>query len=132
LPQRLLGSIRDALAKSLPIETLCLGVAGWMRYVMGVDEAGAAIEVKDPLAAEFRAVVGRCGQDPAAVVAGLLGIRAIFGDDLPRHAGFRRQLTDTLARLISDGTRNALAAFAETAPNAAVRIQRSDQNQDRA
>ena len=132
LPQRLLGSIRDTLARGLPVDALCLGVAGWMRYVMGVDETGAPIEVKDPLAAEFRAVMEKAGRDPAAIVDGLLGIRSIFGDDLPVHTAFRRRLVETLDLLLTEGTRNALAAFTETAPNEPVRIQRSDHNQDRA
>ena len=42
LPQRLLGTIRDRLAAGAPIDRLVLGVAGWMRYVTGIDEAGQA------------------------------------------------------------------------------------------
>ena len=42
LPQRLLGSIRDRLAAGAPIDRLVMGVAGWMRYVTGIDETGQA------------------------------------------------------------------------------------------
>ena len=42
LPQRLLGSIRDRLAAGAPIDRLVMGVAGWMRYVTGIDEQGQA------------------------------------------------------------------------------------------
>ena len=49
LPQRLLGSIRDRLAAGAPIDRLVMGVAGWMRYVTGIDEQGKPIDVRDPL-----------------------------------------------------------------------------------
>ena len=49
LPQRLLGSIRDRLAAGAPIDRLVMGVAGWMRYVTGIDEHGKPIDVRDPL-----------------------------------------------------------------------------------
>ena len=59
LPQRLLGTIRDRLAAGAPIDRLVMGVAGWMRYVTGIDEQGKPIDVRDPLSARLRAI---CGQ----------------------------------------------------------------------
>ncbi len=56
LPQRLLGTVRDNLAAGRPIDRAALAVAGWMRYVSGVDEAGRAIRISDPLAADFARV----------------------------------------------------------------------------
>jgi fructuronate reductase len=103
LPQRLLGTIRDRLAEGQSINTLALGVAGWMRYVMGVDEKFAAIDVKDPLASAFKSRVERAGGNPAAVVDGLLDIKAIFGDDLPKSAIFRRLLVSHLESFLQKG-----------------------------
>ena len=54
LPQRLLGTIRDRLQRGLDMNRAALGVAAWMRYVTGIDESGKEIDVKDPLAANFR------------------------------------------------------------------------------
>ncbi len=71
LPQRLLGTIRDCLKRGLPFGRLALGVAGWMRYVAGVDEKGAAIDVRDPLAAHLRELA-----DGAGPVAGAARTRA--------------------------------------------------------
>ena len=56
LPQRLLGTVRDNLAAGRPIDLLALAVAGWMRYVGGVDERGREITVADPLAGEFERI----------------------------------------------------------------------------
>jgi fructuronate reductase len=82
LPQRLLAPLRDRLRAGASIAHLALAIAGWMRYVAGVDERGRPIEVSDPLAAEFKA---RCAgnPDPDARAKALLGIEAIFGADLP-------------------------------------------------
>ncbi|GAB7267745.1 hypothetical protein DZJ_43030 [Dickeya ananatis] len=48
LPPRLLDSIRWHLAHNSRFDMLALGVAGWMRYVGGVDEQGQPIEISDP------------------------------------------------------------------------------------
>ena len=48
LPQRLLAAMQDRLRMGLPIDTHALAVAGWMRYVTAKDEAGRAIDVRDP------------------------------------------------------------------------------------
>jgi fructuronate reductase len=55
LPNRLMGPARERIAQGLPIERIALGVAAWMRYVTAIDETGAPIDLRDPLAAELRA-----------------------------------------------------------------------------
>jgi mannitol-1-phosphate/altronate dehydrogenase len=50
LPQRMLDGIRVHLARGSRWPLLALGVAGWMRYVSGIDDAGNAIDIRDPLA----------------------------------------------------------------------------------
>ncbi len=44
-------SARSAIGSraGAPIDRLVMGVAGWMRYVTGIDEAGKPIDVRDPL-----------------------------------------------------------------------------------
>jgi mannitol-1-phosphate/altronate dehydrogenase len=39
------------------VALLALGVAGWIRYVSGVDDSGNAIDVRDPLSDKIRAIV---------------------------------------------------------------------------
>ena len=65
LPQRLLGTARDRLAAGAPIPRLALAVAGWMRYVTGIDEHGRPIDVRDPLASRLKATADAAGPDPA-------------------------------------------------------------------
>ena len=109
LPQRLLGTVRDNLAAGRPIELTSLAVAGWMRYVSGVDENGREIKVSDPLAAEFARIAGAHRADAAALARGLLGLRAIFGDDLPADRRFVDKVSGWLIELFADGAARTVA-----------------------
>ena len=112
LPQRLLGTIRDRLAAGHSVTRLALGVAAWMRYVKGIDEHGRPIDVRDPLAARFRAVADAADGDAEKLAAGLLGIAEIFGGDLPAQAVFRAAVTAHLASLLRHGAAATVAAVA--------------------
>lgn len=109
LPQRLLGTIRDRLARGEPIQRAGLGVAAWMRYVTGTDERGNPIEVKDPRAADLRAIADAAGRDPDRLIDGLLGITEIFGDDLPRDETFRATLSRHVTSLFEIGSLATIA-----------------------
>jgi len=110
LPQRLLGTIRDRLKAGAGIDHLALGIAAWIRYVSGTDEKGAAIDIRDPLAATFAEKAKAAGRDAAALSRSLLGIEAIFGTDLPRDERFTKPVETRLAALFEKGAR----ATAET------------------
>ena len=72
----LLDPIRDRLQARANVELLSLALAAWMRRVRGVDEGGALIDVRHPLAAELRERAIAGGPDPGP----LLGLTALFGD----------------------------------------------------
>jgi fructuronate reductase len=103
LPQRLLGTVRDCLAAGRPITRLTLAVAAWMRYVGGRDESGRTIDVADPLAATFASIADAHRGDPAAHAHALLGVTAVFGDDLPHDLRFTRPVAAWLAALHAQG-----------------------------
>jgi fructuronate reductase len=109
LPQRLLGTVRERLAGGAPIDRLALAVAAWMRYAAGVDEGGQPIDVRDPLAERL----GRIGRESGLVAERLapayLGIREIFGDDLPADPRFAEPVTRALAALIEHGAKKTVA-----------------------
>jgi fructuronate reductase len=110
LPQRLLGTVRDNLAAGRPIDLIALAIAGWMRYVGGVDEHAREIVVADPLAGEFKRLAAKHRGDPAASVRALLGIRAVFGDDLPGDERLVAKLIRGLDALVTDGAQRTVAA----------------------
>jgi len=108
LPQRLLGTVRDRIAAGQPFTRLALGVAAWMRYVTGIDEAGNPIDVKDPNAARLRALSDAAGRDAEALASALLGVAEVFGTDLPANAAFRSVVTKHLASLFENGAAETL------------------------
>ncbi len=108
LPQRLLGTIRDRLAAGAPIPRLALGVAAWMRYVAGTDEAGRPIDVRDPLSADLRRRADEAGPDAARLAPALMAVEAIFGPDLPRDPRFTVPVTRALESLITHGVARTL------------------------
>jgi fructuronate reductase len=108
LPQRLLGSIRDRLSAGAPIDRLVMGVAGWMRYVTGVDEKGQAIDVRDPLSARLRAIADQAGLNAERLAPALLDVGEIFGD-LAADQRFRAAVQAALARIIAKGAKAAVA-----------------------
>ena len=87
LPQRWLDSIRWHLAHNSRFDLLALGVAGWIRYVGGVDEQGAPVEINDPLKETLAQRVSESA-DGEARIAALLSLQKVFGDDLPANAQF--------------------------------------------
>ncbi|WP_312382419.1 mannitol dehydrogenase family protein [Atlantibacter subterraneus] len=111
LPQRMLDSIRWHLANGSDWSLLALGVAGWMRYVHGVDEQGEAIEISDPLKAEIAAKVAQSEQGEARVTA-LLELSAIFGHDLPQNPAFVKGVTEAYLALLDQGARAAVGKYA--------------------
>ena len=110
LPQRILGTIRDNLANGHIPKGLCLAVAAWMRYVGGVDEAGAAIDVRDPLAAELKSASDGANE-PEDKVAALLAFEAVFGADLTHHDGFRAAVTRHYTALVDIGAKSSIRAL---------------------
>jgi fructuronate reductase len=119
LPQRLLATVHENLTAGRSIDMLALAVAGWMRYVSGRDESGRAIKVSDPLADEFARIAAASGIHdggaPEALARGLLGIRAIFGDDLPADPRFAGCVSACLVKLFADGAARTVAQAAQTA-----------------
>ncbi|MGH8852092.1 MAG: mannitol dehydrogenase family protein, partial [Casimicrobiaceae bacterium] len=112
LPQRLLGTVRDNLAAGRSFDLLALAVAGWMRYVGGVDERGREIAVADPLAPEFARIAARHRGEPAAFARAMLGLGAVFGDDLPADERFVAKVVASLQMLVADGARRTVARAA--------------------
>ncbi|KKB77066.1 dioxygenase [Devosia limi DSM 17137] len=113
LPQRLLGTIRDRLAADAPFERLALGVAGWMRYVMGIDENGDVIDVRDPLAMRMLAIAADAGDDAEELYIGLVSLTEVFGGDLPENQAFGEAVATHLDTLLEIGVAETVYEVAE-------------------
>jgi mannitol 2-dehydrogenase len=71
----LLVPIEASLATGGAVDLLALGLAAWMRRALGVDEAGAAIDLGHPMAALLRERAAEGRADPGP----LLSIEKLFG-----------------------------------------------------
>ncbi|AFL50138.1 fructuronate reductase [Sinorhizobium fredii] len=111
LPQRLLGTIRDRSMAGAGYERLALGVAAWMRYARGLDEAGNPIDVRDPHAARIAGLV-RDIAEPEQIVDAYLTMRDVFDADLATSAPLRLALVKALTRLFEEGSAAILRAYA--------------------
>jgi fructuronate reductase len=111
LPQRLLGTVRDRLARQLPIPRMALGVAAWMHYLRGVDELGQPYRIDDPHASELAALYAQSlgqGVSPPTVQI-LLGHAPVFGD-LAGNAALATALVPLLQSLQTHGVLATLRA----------------------
>jgi fructuronate reductase len=104
LPQRILGTMSENLAAGRPVSGLALAVAAWMRYVGAIDETGAPIDVRDPLADRLRALSDGAAE-PAGKVAALLEVREVFPPGLAADPAVREGLTAAYAALVAKGAR---------------------------
>jgi fructuronate reductase/mannitol 2-dehydrogenase len=105
VPNYLLPSLRDALDQGRPHALLTLAVAGWCRYLRGVDYDGNPIEIKDARREQLQELARAGGRDPRP----LLAERSVF-DSLGERAAFVEELERTLERLDRDGVRATVAA----------------------
>jgi fructuronate reductase len=100
LPSRVLGTIRDRMAAGALPESATLLVAAWMAYVARSAAGADGLRLDDPLARQLLASATAADGVAGKLVDGLLGLREVFGDDLPEHAAFRRLLTEQVGELL--------------------------------
>jgi fructuronate reductase len=111
VPVRLLGTLRDLRATRRSTRCSVLAVAAWMRYVSARhDDAGRALAIDDPLAAQFASVLVGVTSS-STIVQRLLAIEPLFGD-LADDDELRQHLVASLDQLSRVG---ALAALREAA-----------------
>lgn len=108
VPKFLVPALHDALTAGGPHHWLTLGLAGWFRYLAGVDDRGETIVVQDARAAELQKLAAAGRDDPRP----LLGLRDLFGDLADREA-FVADLQTVLRDLYSGSARGTIAQSLE-------------------
>ena len=89
---------------------MALAVAAWIRYASGRDEAGAPIDVADPLHPTFARLATAHGDNAEALADAFIDLRPVFGD-LADDLAFRAAVRGAAVALFDDGARAALARF---------------------
>jgi len=90
LPQRLLATLRERLAKGLPSPALATAIAGWMHFAVKVAHTPGGV-LNDPLSSDILFQAKR-GTQPIQIIDSLLSLQKIFGTDLAAHDGFKAEL----------------------------------------
>lgn len=112
LPQRLLDAIRSNLNAGRRFDFQALAVAAWVRYVGGVDEKSAPIDVRDPLLEQLQAMV-RESEEGAERVKVVLSFESIFGADLPHNALFVEKVQEAYQCLLLRGAGNTVRYYCQ-------------------
>jgi mannitol 2-dehydrogenase len=110
VPKFLLPALHDALSGGRPHRWLTLALAGWLRYLGGVDDHGEQIVLQDARAAELHALALAGRDDPRP----LLGLRDLFGDLEDRDV-FVAELQGVLHDVYMRGARATLSRSLEGA-----------------
>jgi fructuronate reductase len=111
LPPRLLVPALARLQAGARPRTIALAVAGWMRFVAGVNEHHVAYEIADPLAPRLRKIAQDCGKSAERLAAALFGIGEIFPQELVSVIGFRQDVERYLNSMLTKGVEKSLTEF---------------------
>ena len=120
LPQRTLPVIRERLDVGASIRRLALVIAAWMRYVVGVDERGRTIDVRDPLSLTLGSIAASARGDTTKLARDLLGLRQMFPSDLASDPRLRDQIDLALKTLFRRGAKATVDEFEQLFPLAPV------------
>ena len=108
IPLRLLNTVRDRIANDKPYTRVAVAIAGWLRYVTGIDETGKAIEVSDPFSERLKFIADQYSTDIQGYVSAMVALEDIFGTDLPHNESFKQVITDALQNLYAAGTKETI------------------------
>ena len=106
IPKWLLPIIREQLANGRDITRSIAIIASWARYAEGIDEAGNAIDVVDPLKDSLVPIAKSQRENPLAFVQN----EAIFGD-LAKNEVFAAEYLRTLSSIYEFGAHKTVSAL---------------------
>jgi mannitol 2-dehydrogenase len=104
IPNAIVPPLEHQLGSGGSISYLAFALAGWYRYLRGIDEQGAPIEITDPMAEKLQALATAHPDDPSAFLA----VTEIFGPTLGTNSELTRATTAALEAIDTMGTRDAL------------------------
>ena len=101
--------LEHQLSSGGSIRWLAFALAAWHRYLRGIDETGAPVEIVDPRRDALAAQARESPNDPGR----LLSMREIFGDTIPASRELAAEVKRSLDAIQSMGTRRALGLLLE-------------------
>jgi mannitol 2-dehydrogenase len=107
IPKFVLPSVIDALPRGAPVKLMAFTVAAWFRYLTGKDDNGNALPINDPMEAKLTETARRGGADASA----MLGLRELFGDELPKPNAFSEEVGRALKSFYERGANATLERY---------------------
>lgn len=108
LHARLLAALLQHLDAGRPAPLTVLAVASWIWCASGRHPTGKALIAEDHLRPELLRLGREAVDDPGRLVTGFLGLRQVFGDELPLCKGLVPRLTHAVRELQQDGALGAV------------------------
>lgn len=106
LPQRFVTPVAWHLDRRSPWPLSALVLAGWMRWIDGMDEQGKELPIADPLADQLRAIAASTQGEER--VDAVLGLRAVFPESLAARPEFRTRVAAAYRAVCALGARAAV------------------------
>lgn len=97
--------LEDRLSSGGSIQWIAFALAAWLRYLRGIDESGAAIDIVDPMRDVLSARVQRDPRNPSQ----LLSVQEVFGKHVAANNRVASEIEDCLDAIDRFGTQAALA-----------------------
>ena len=116
LPQRILETVSDLLKHQKNFQGLAMAIAGWIKYVTGIDLTRETIDVRDPLANEF-STIAKKSKTSEDYVDLILDQGKVFPTNLRDSLAFRTEIQESyklLERYGSLGSVKKLISDLET------------------
>ena len=108
IPQRWIATVLQASALGRASPRLAFAAAAWMRYLRGVDDAGAPYGLNDPMATPLQSLALAHTGDAQASVMALGTLVPIWGATLVADAAWLACVARELHRINTRGLLNAL------------------------
>ena len=103
LPQRILETVSDLIKHQRNFQGLALAIAGWIKYVTGIDLNGEIIDVRDPLAIEL-AIIAKKSKTSEHYVDSILDLNKVFPENLRNSSVFREEIQKSYNFLEQNGS----------------------------
>lgn len=110
-------ALEHQLASGGSVKWFAFALAAWYRYLRGIDEAGSAIEISDPMRDRLTARAKNEPHDPLQ----LLSVTEIFGNTVSSNRLMYRCVRESLDAIDGLGTRRALVRLLDVEPPSPAR-----------
>jgi fructuronate reductase len=108
LPQRILDPALQALRAGQPLAPFAFATAAWMRYAMGVTDAGTAYALRDPREDEIAAALARLPRSAGPIAEALHRLPGLFPPALLAADDWHDAVTAALADMLTHGMAGAI------------------------